>query len=44
MVGRPFFFLSRYVLRNLCTESVVPEETTRQEKVPGQESNRECSL
>ena len=38
------FFLSRYVPRNLCTESAVPEEATRQGKVPGQESNGECSL
>ena len=39
-----FFFKSRYVPRNLCTESAVPEEATRQGKVSGQESNVECSL
>ena len=38
------FFKSCYVPRSLCTESAVPEEATRQWKVPGQESNGECSL
>ena len=40
----PLFFKSRYVPRNLCTENAVPEEATRHEKVPGQESNGVCSL
>ena len=34
-----FFYLSRSVPRNLCTGSAVPEEATRQGKVPEQESN-----
>ena len=38
------FFTSRYVPRKLCTESAVPEEATRQGKLPGQESNGEYSL
>ena len=37
-------FSSRYVPEKLCTESAVPEEATRQGKVPGQESNGEYSL
>ena len=40
----PHFFISRYVLRNLCTESAVPEEATQQGKVSGQESNRVFSV
>ena len=32
------------VPRNLCTGSAVPEEATRQGKVPEQEINGECSL
>ena len=34
----PHFFKSRYVPRNLCTESAMPDEATGQGKVPGQES------
>ena len=36
------FKKSRYVYipRKLCTESAVPEEATRQGKVPGQENKR----
>ena len=33
------FFKSRYVSRNICTESAVPEEATQQGKVSGEESN-----
>ena len=36
---RSVFFISRYVPRNLSTESAVPEEATQQGKVSGQESN-----
>ena len=39
IIGPLLFFKSRYVPRNLHTESAVPEETTRQGKVPRQESN-----
>ena len=38
------FFISRYVPRNLCTESAVPVEATQQGKVSGQEINRVFSV
>ena len=38
------FFHRVMYRKKLCTESAVPEEATRQGKVPGQESNGEYSL